>query len=149
MYQLAQMNLAQAKADLTDGIMYGFVIRLDEINALAEQSVGFIWRLKDDSGNDATSIQAFENPLILVNMSVWQNLSSLQHFTYKTVHAELIKQRKNWMERMEQMHQVLWWIPAGHTPTVHEAKERLTHLREHGASQYAFTFAKPFEPPRA
>lgn len=147
MYHLAQINIALAVDDMDSPVMQGFVSRLDEINGLAEQSDGFIWRLKDDNGgNDATNIQAFENPRILVNISVWRDLPSLQQFVYKSVHVELIRDRSEWFHKIKEMHQALWWVPAGHVPTVEEAKTRLEHLREHGPSQQAFTFAKPFQP---
>ncbi|HCH23900.1 MAG TPA: DUF3291 domain-containing protein [Oceanospirillaceae bacterium] len=144
-WHLAQMNLAQAVDGMESAAMAGFVARLDEINRLADSSPGFIWRLQDESG-DATSIKSFEDPRLLVNMSVWQDLESLKYFVYKSAHVELIRDRDVWFNKLLSAHQVLWWVPAGEVPTVAEAQARLEHLREHGPSGAAFTFAKAFPP---
>ena len=145
-YHLAQVNIARARAEMDADLMSGFVARLDEINRLAEGSKGFVWRLIGD-GADATSIRAFDDPMMLVNMSVWEDLESLKHFVYKSAHVELIRDRDAWFSKLLEAHQVLWWVPAGHTPTVHEAKARLDHIRAHGPSPAAFSFAKPFAAP--
>ncbi len=140
---LAQMNIARAVADMESDTMAGFVARLDEINALADGSPGFIWRLQDETG-DATAIQAFDDPHLLVNMSVWQDLESLQQYVYNTAHVELLKNRVAWFDKLNDVSQVLWWVPAGEIPTVSEGKARLQHLQDHGATGAAFTFSKPF-----
>ena len=142
---LAQLNIAQMKGEnIDDPIMARFKARLDEINALAEGSAGFVWRLKDDTGN-AMSIRAFDNPKMAVNMSVWESLESLEAYVYSGRHVEVMKSRRNWFNKMATMHMVLWWIPVGHTPTTEEAKARLEHLQEHGASKYAFSFRQKFD----
>lgn len=125
--------------------MKGFVDRLDEINHLADISPGFVWRLKD--GESAVSISVYEDPAILVNMSVWEDLESLKNYVYKSVHIELLKQRNFWFNKMLDAHQTLWWIPAFHTPTISEGKERLKHFQENGATAQAFNFAKNFPAP--
>ena len=145
-YHLAQVNIALARAEMTSDVMSGFVARLDEINRLAEQSKGFVWRLVGD-GSDATSIRAFDDPLMLVNMSVWEDIESLRTYAYKTAHVDLIRDRDAWFHKLPEAHQALWWIPAGQLPTVQEAKARLEHIRMHGPSPFAFTFAKPFPQP--
>ncbi|WP_086932401.1 DUF3291 domain-containing protein [Agarilytica rhodophyticola] len=144
-FQLAQINIAKARATMDSDIMKGFVDRLDEINALADKSEGFVWRLQTDEG-DATSIQAYDDPMIIVNMSVWQDLESLKNFVYKTVHVDLIRDRSAWFDKITSAHQALWWIPAGHIPTVEEGREKLEILQRQGPSREAFTFAKPFDP---
>lgn len=144
-YQLAQINIAHGRAAITSETMKGFADRLDEINAIADQSPGFVWRLQTDEG-DATTIQAFEDPLILVNISVWQDIDSLRAFVYKTDHVELLQDRDAWFTKTVAAHQALWWIPAGHIPSVDESKERLEHLQVKGSSEVAFTFARPFYP---
>jgi len=144
-FQLAQINIARARADMESDIMRGFVDRLDEINALAEESPGFLWRLKDDSGN-ATDIQAFDDPLMIVNMSVWRDIDSLKHFVYRTNHVDLLRDRDAWFEKTAEAHQALWWVPAGQWPTITEGVERLSYLQDHGPSDKAFTFAHPSEP---
>ncbi len=142
-YHLAQLNIAQAQDTMDSRTMQGFVERLDEINALADHSPGFVWRLQTAEG-DATSIQAFDDPLLIVNMSVWTDLESLKNYVYKTNHVELIRDRSAWFHKLTKSHQVLWWVPIGHLPTVEEGKARLQHLDENGSSESAFTFAKPF-----
>jgi hypothetical protein len=144
-YQIAQINIAQAKADMESDVMQGFVIRVDEINSLADQSPGFVWRLQSEDG-DATSIQVFDDPLMLINMSVWQDINSLRDFVYKSFHVELIRDRDAWFNKMAQFHQALWWVPAGHIPTEQEGKERLELLQDQGPTKNAFTFAKAFDP---
>ena len=145
-YHLAQINIANSRGNRDSEVMKGFVDRLEEINALADNSPGFIWRLQTEEG-DATAIQAFDDPLLLVNISVWEDIDSLKHFVYKSLHVELIQDRDAWFAKMQEAHQALWWVPAGHLPSVEEAKEKLTHLRDNGPSEVAFTFSKPFEPP--
>ncbi|BBM00122.1 DUF3291 domain-containing protein [Microbulbifer sp. GL-2] len=142
-FNLAQINIAQSKASMESETMRGFVERLDEINALADGSKGFVWRLQTEEG-DATSIQAFDDPMIIVNMSVWEDLESLKNYVYKSAHVELIRDRDAWFNKMKSMHQALWWVPVGHIPTVKEGTGRLSILQSKGPSSEAFTFAKPF-----
>ena len=145
-FHLAQVNVAQAKADMDSDLMQGFVSRLDEINALAESAEGFIWRLKEDSGS-ATAIRVFDDPLLLINMSVWANLEALKHYVYNSLHVELIKDRGVWFNKMGESHQALWWIPAGHIPSTEKARKKLEYIRKNGPSAQAFTFAKPYPTP--
>jgi len=145
-YQLAQVNTAQAKAEMNTDTMQGFMSRLDEINAIADKADGFVWRLQSDNG-DATSIRVFDDPLLLVNMSVWEDIDSLKNYVYKSLHVELIRDREAWFNKMGAMHQALWWIPAGHIPGTQEAKDKLELLRKIGPSQDAFTFGKAFQKP--
>ena len=147
-YQLAEINVAKAKAEMDDPLMHGFVSRLDEINALAEDSPGFVWRLKDESG-DATELRYFDDPLVIVNMSVWEDVASLKHYTYNTMHVEVFKQRKQWFELFGKPHFVMWWIPAGHVPSAQEAQEKLEYIHTNGPSADAFNFSKTFDPPQA
>ena len=142
---LAQLNIGHIKGEsIDDPIMARFKEQLDEINALAESSAGFIWRLKDDTGN-AMGIRAFDDPRMAVNMSVWESLESLEAYVYSGRHVEVMKSRRDWFNKMATMHMVLWWIPVGHTPTTEEAKARLEHLQAHGASKYAFSFRQKFD----
>ena len=145
-YHLAQVNVAQAKAELDKDTMRGFVSRLDEINAIADKSPGFVWRLQTEEG-DATSIRISDDPLLIVNMSVWESIETLRTFVYKSLHVELIRDREAWFNKIGAPHQALWWIPRGHIPTIQEAKEKLEYIRQHGPGQEAFTFGKPFMPP--
>jgi hypothetical protein len=144
-FHLAQLNVGRILAPLDSPVMADFVNNLDAINALAETSPGFIWRLKDDA-NNATSIHPFDDERIIVNMSVWETLEQLYQFTYKSMHTEFLKRRKEWFGKMGEMYYVLWYVPAGSVPDVMEAKERLEHLRAHGETPYAFSFSKRFGP---
>ncbi len=145
-FELAQCNIGRARGAIDGPVMAGFVARLDDINALAEGAPGFIWRLKTDAGN-ATSIQAFDDPLVLINLSVWESPDALRSFVYRSDHANVMRQRKSWFEKFDGMYLVLWWVPAGHRPTTLEAKARLDHLQRHGESAHAFSFAKLYPAP--
>jgi hypothetical protein len=145
-WHLAQVNIGRVRAPMTDPIMAEFAAALDEVNALAERSPGFVWRLKDDT-NNATSIQAYADPLLLVNMSAWTDLTALQNYVYRTVHGKFFARRQNWFEKFETSHMALWWIPSGHTPTTDEAKERLAILDAKGPTPEAFTFKQNFPAP--
>ena len=139
--QLAQLNIARTKAAMDEPLMKEFVDNLAPINAMAESSQGFVWRLQDESG-DATSIQAFDDPSLIVNMSVWTSVESLKAFIFKTHHIDFLKRKSEWFDSLEEANYVLWWVPQGHRPSVEEAKERLMHLREQGESSYAFSFKR-------
>ena len=125
---------------------FDFVDNLDRVNAIAESQPGFIWRLTGD-GNDASDIQAFDDPNVIVNMSVWTNVESLAAFVYRNEeHLAIMRRRREWFERMES-HLVLWWVEAGHIPTLDEAKRRLSKLIADGPCEQAFTFRSPYPPP--
>ncbi len=143
-FELAQLNIAQMKAPLESPIMAQFVANLDRINAVAESSSGFVWRLKTDDGN-ATALRPFgEN--FLVNLSVWRDVDSLQNYVYKSAHVEIMRRRKEWFDAMGEAALVLWWVPVGHRPDEGEAAARLEQLRRSGASPDAFTFRQPYPP---
>jgi Domain of unknown function (DUF3291) len=120
--------------------------QLDTINALAEQSPGFVWRLQSDSGN-ATDIPYNNDPLTLVNMSTWESIEALRDFTYRSGHVAVLRDRAKWFEPHAAPHYCLWWIPAGHIPTVKEAQERLDHYRRNGPTGHAFWFGQTFPAP--
>jgi hypothetical protein len=147
-YHIAQVNIARMKTSLDDPAMSGFVGRLDEINALADGSPGFVWRLQTAQGN-ATYLRPYDDDRILVNMSVWQTIEHLKQYVYRTVHVELLRQKHAWFEKFAGAYLALWWIPAGYIPGVAEAKKRLAHLEANGAGPFAFTFSKPFPPDEA
>lgn len=142
-YHIAQINVARMVAAIDSEEMSGFVERLDEINALADEAEGFVWRLQTEDG-DATGIRPFEDEMIIVNMSVWESVEALHNYTYKTVHAQLIKGRKNWFQKMTAPHMAIWYIPAGHIPTEEEAQAKLDLINQHGITPMAFTFAHSF-----
>jgi hypothetical protein len=142
-FHIAQVNIALAKEPLESPLMAEFVAALDPVNALADRSPGFVWRLQTEDGN-ATSIRAFDDDRIIVNMSVWKSVEHLRAYTYTTPHAELLKQRRDWFEKFDGIFLALWWVPVGHIPTVDEAKDRLASIAEHGATPFAFTFKRAF-----
>jgi len=141
-YHLAQLNIAQMLYPLEAPGMADFVANLERINALAEASPGFVWRLQDEAG-DATALRPFGEE-VLVNLSLWQDVESLRAFVYGSAHSEILKRRAEWFSRLGEAHMVLWWVPAGHLPTPAEATERLQWLRERGASPQAFSFRQPY-----
>jgi hypothetical protein len=145
-YHLAQVNIARGLARITSPVMADFVAQLDTINALADRSPGFVWRLQDEAGN-ATSISVYEDPLRIVNLSVWESLETLYAFAYRSQHTEPFRDRRNWFSPLKTPHLALWWVPAGHIPTVEEAKQRLDLLAELGPTEKAFTFKSSFPPP--
>lgn len=145
-HHLAQVNIGLLKAPIDDPLIGDFVAQLDEINALADASPGFIWRLKDESGN-ATSIPAFDDPRMIINMSVWESFESLRDYTYRSNHTRVLARRREWFEKPDRPHFALWWIAAGGVPTVDEAKQRLAWLAERGLTSDAFTFRTHFPAP--
>src|SRR5262252_2473128 len=129
-YELAQLNIAVMKGPLESPRMADFVANLDRINALADTSPGFVWRLQTEDG-DATALRPF-GERILVNISVWKDLAALSNFVYKSPHVEIMRRRREWFEQMSEAFVVLWWVPKGHRPTIAEVRERLELLRQHG-----------------
>jgi hypothetical protein len=146
-YELAQLNVAAMKEPLESPAMADFVANLDRINALAEAAPGFVWRLKDEDG-DATGLRPLGEGM-LVNMSVWKDIASLEHYVYRTAHVEIMRRRQEWFGSLREAHLVLWWVRKGHRPDMAEAAARLGLLRARGASQDAFTFRQACPPPDA
>jgi hypothetical protein len=140
-FHLAQLNIARVKAPLDHPSMEGFVSRLPTVNALAEASPGFVWRLQTEAG-DATSLRPYDDPALIVNMSVWESPEALRAFVYRSGHSEPLRMRQQWFEPMPKPFQAMWWIPAGHLPTVAEGKARLAFLAAHGDSDVAFGFTR-------
>ena len=126
--------------------MKEFSDNIDSVNAHAEMSDGFVWRLKEEN-NNATGLNPFQDPTIIINISVWRNISALQQFTYRSFHAEFLKRRREWFTAYGQMYMAMWWIPPGEYPTVQQAMERLDYLTTNGPSQYAFSFKHSFSTP--
>ena len=120
--------------------MMGFVDRLADLNALADRSPGFVWRLQTPAGN-ATYFRPYpEDDRMLMNMSVWESVEALRKYVYGSAHAELLKYRHEWFEPFAGAYMALWWVPAGHRPSIDEARKRLAHLEAHGPTPFAFTF---------
>ena len=145
-HHLAQVNVGTLRAPLDGSELAGFVAQLEPINALADQSPGFVWRLQTEDG-DATSIRPFEDERIMVNLSVWESLETLRAFVYASRHLEVMRHRRQWFHRMADPYLALWWLPAGTIPTVAEARKRLELLARNGPGPGAFTFRAPFPAP--
>jgi hypothetical protein len=148
-YELAQLNIGVIKGPIDSPVMAGFVANLDRINALAERTPGFVWRLQTAEGN-ATAIRPYpENEAMAVNLSVWRDLESLGGYVYHSEHVQVMRRRREWFEKMSEAFLVLWWVPKGHRPAIEEAKARLELLRRKGPTAEAFTFRQAFPPPDA
>lgn len=143
---LAQFNVALGKAAIDAPEMAEFVANLDRVNALADAAPGFVWRLQDESGN-ATTIRAFDDERMILNLSVWESAEALWSYVYAGGHLEIMRRRREWFARIAEMHLVLFWVPEGEPPTLEEAIARLEHLRAHGPSPHTFTFKQRFAAP--
>ncbi len=146
-FHLAEINLAHLKEAMDSALLKGFVDRLDEINDIAEASPGFVWRYLVDSRD--TENQEAGDPAVIVNMSVWQDMAALHHYVYKTAHNEVFAQRRqwffDWQSHLQSNHMALWWIPAGHLPTVAEGMEKARCLQLNGPSADVFSFKRAFD----
>jgi hypothetical protein len=145
-HHLAQINIGRIVAPIDDPKLADFVAQLDSVNALADKAPGFVWRLQSSSGN-ATDIAYNDDPFVLVNMSVWESIEALRDFAYRSDHARVLRDRAKWFEKMDKPYYCLWWVPAGHIPTVAEGRERLEHYQKHGATPYSFWFSQHFPQP--
>jgi Domain of unknown function (DUF3291) len=143
---LAQLNIALGKDVVDTPAMAQFAANLDRVNALADAAPGFVWRLQDETG-DATSIRAFDDERMIVNLSVWESVEALWDFVYAAGHLEVMRRRREWFTRLPDAFVVLWWIPEGSVPTIPEALARLDRLRESGPTSHAFTFKQRFAAP--
>ncbi|MGW2720990.1 DUF3291 domain-containing protein [Streptomyces sp. NPDC001492] len=144
-YHLAQVNIGRLKAPLDSPQLKDFVDNLDPVNADADAADGFVWRLESDSGN-ATDVPVLGDEWLIINMSVWRDSSALTAYMYQGRHREMLARRREFFERVQEAMVVLWWVPAGHRPTVAEAEQRLLHLRANGPTPYAFTLRTSFPP---
>ncbi|WP_432986879.1 DUF3291 domain-containing protein [Dactylosporangium sp. CA-233914] len=144
--QLAQLNVGVPVGPRDDPRMADFYAELERINAAADGWPGFVWRLVDDSGADATALRPFGGDL-MVNMSVWTDLAALREYTFRSGHLDVLRRRREWFVPLGEPHLVMWWVPEGHRPALAEARERLDLLRDAGPSPSAFTFRDTFPPP--
>ena len=142
---IAQVNVARALGPLDSPALAGFVASLGPVNALADASPGFVWRLQTEDG-DATAVRVDADPLVIVNLSVWASLEALWAFVYGSAHVGVMQQRRAWFERPAETHMAMWWVPEGATPSVGEAMDRLALHRRHGPAPPAFDFRHPFAP---
>ena len=145
-FQLAQVNIGRVLYPTDDERMRAFVGRLDDLNKLADESPGFVWRLQTEAGN-ATDLRPYDDERLLMNMSVWETLEDLRAYVYRSAHAPVLGQRKQWFEPLTTPILALWWVPAGHRPDMAEARARIDELAARGPGPRAFTFKQPFPPP--
>lgn len=146
-FQLAQVNVARLAAPLDSPQLADFVASLEPINAIADASAGSVWRLQTEAG-DATTLQIFDDDWLIVNMSVWDSLEALRNYVYRSPHADVLRRRQEWFEKMVEAHLALWWVEAGTLPTLSDAQERLLTLRAEGPTPRAFTLKEPYPPRR-
>ena len=146
-FHLALLNIGRVRAPIDSPQLKDFMDGLDSINALAERSPGFVWRYTSPGLNNATATRPFEDDDVLINFAVWQDREQLWEFVYRSQHLEYLVRRREWFQHMAEPFLVLWWIPAGHIPTLAEARQRLDQLRRDGPSPEAFTFRQPFAAP--
>jgi hypothetical protein len=142
-FHFAQFNVAKLLRPLDDPRTASFVELLDPVNASADAAPGFVWRLVEEGASDATGMRPAGEDVI-VTLSVWETRQALWDFTYRSGHLDAMRRRREWFERHVEAHLVLWWVPAGHLPTVDEAMERLADLRANGPSPRAFTFTSAY-----
>ncbi|WP_405812407.1 DUF3291 domain-containing protein [Streptomyces sp. NBC_01520] len=147
-FHLAQVNVGRILAPLDSPQLADFVAQLPEINAVADQAPGFVWRMVDDGGADSTNLRPeHDDEMLLINCSVWESVEALRDYTYRSEHLKVLTRRREWFERLADFHHALWWVPAGHRPSVAEAMDRIALIRDTGEGPGAFTFRAPHPPP--
>ena len=146
-WHLAQLNVGRLRAPIDDPIIAEFKDALDRINALADRSPGFVWRLQTEEGNATALHPIDDDELVAINMSVWESIEALADYVYRSDHTAFLRRRREWFERYGKVYLVLWWIPAGHIPSIDEALARLDDLEVVGPTREAFTFATRFASP--
>lgn len=145
MAHLAQVNIAKGRGLLHSRVMASFVAETAEVNREAEAAPGFVWRMKGERLN-ALALQVFGDPLLVINLSVWESLEALRTYTFSAKHREIMRRRREWFDRMDGPHLALWWTPEGTQPSPQDGRDRLEHLAAHGPTPHAFTFAQTFDP---
>ena len=144
-WHLAQINIARARAPLTDPQMADFVAQLESVNRMADASNGFVWRLKTEDGSASSYVRFSDDQQLIVNMSVWTSVNELQAFVYRThAHAAVYRDRRRWFTPVDGPSLALWWVPAGHIPSLDEGRRRLALLARDGPTAAAFTFKHQF-----
>lgn len=145
-YHLAQANIARFKASLDDPIMKEFVDFLEPVNQFAEESEGFVWRLKDEEGRSSSFIESpFKDEMMAVNVSLWEDLESFKDFVYGSVHSYFLRSKKKWFDMKGPSQFVMWWLPEGEIPTLEMAKEKLDALEQNGPSPEAFSMKQLYD----
>jgi hypothetical protein len=146
-WHVAQVNIGRFLAPPGDPLLADFMDNLDPINAIADGTPGFVWRLQTDEGNATALRPDADDESMIINMSVWTSVEALADYVYRTDHLAFLRRRREWFSRMASHHQALWWVPAGTLPTVPEGMAKIAHLDVNGPTAEAFTFARRFGPP--
>lgn len=147
-WHIAQVNVGRMPGGRGDAQVAGFYAELDRINALADVSPGFVWRLVGE-GRDAIDLRPTPDPLFLINMSVCTDADALFNYVYRIAHVGVMAGRREWFARMDAAHQALWWVEAGDLPTVSGALSKLWLLDNFGSSEQALTFKARFPQPES
>jgi hypothetical protein len=147
-FELAQVNIGRMREPLDSPVMKEFVDNLGPVNEAAEAAEGFVWRLMDAEGENATTFRFFGDEWLIMNMSVWTDPEAFRAYVYGPAHRPFLQRRREWFEHLAEAVTALWWVPAGERPTVPEAEKRLTLLREKGPTPEAFTMKAEFAPPQ-
>jgi len=149
-WHVAEINIARGRAVLTDPLMTDFVAQLEIVNRVADASGGFVWRLKADDGGASSYVRFSDDDRLIVNMSVWTSIEALQAYVYRAHdHADVFRDRRRWFEPLDVPQLALWWVPAGHIPSLEEGRHRLALLAREGPTPRAFTFKRRFTPEEA
>ena len=139
-YHLAELNIGRLLAKTDDPRVADFMNNLDRINGLGKRMPGFVWMMEGSgepgTGNTAHKIDG--DPQFVSNLTVWEDVASLEKFVWGTIHKQFYERHAEWFELMGKMHFVMWWVPEGHKPSLNEALMRLEHLDENGDSDHAF-----------
>lgn len=146
-WHFAELNIARLLAPLDHPDNAEFVAVLDSVNGIAEVSDGFVWRLKDDDGRSASYVEVYDDPLLIVNLSLWETPEALRHFVYRSGHSSYLRRKREWFDESSSTDMVCWWVRAGTLPDVHDAVRRLDHLRASGPSEQGFPLTSLLDPP--
>ena len=139
-YHLAELNIGRLIAPVDDPRVADFMNALDLINGLGKRMPGFVWMMEGsgepNTGNTDTRIGCQQESIS--NLTVWEDVETLENFVWNTIHRQFYARRHEWFEVMDKMHFVMWWVPIGHQPSLEEGLERLEYLNAHGDSDHAF-----------
>jgi len=137
---LAELNVGRLVAPTDDPRVADFMNNLDRINGLGKRMPGFVWMMEGSGapGTGNTEAKIDGDPLFVSNLTVWEDFDSLSTFVYDTLHKRFMDRKAEWFEALANTHFVMWWVPAGHQPTLDEALAKLQHLQDHGETDQAF-----------
>ena len=136
----AELNIGRLLAPTDDPRVKEFMDNLDRINGLGKRMPGFVWMMEGsgEPGTGNTEAKIGGDPQFVSNLTVWEDVESLERFVWGTVHRKFYERREEWFEVLGKMHFVMWRVPAGHKPTLEEALAKLEHRERNGDSDEAF-----------